>query len=140
MDTAKLIRKKISEGKSTKNDEEIDSGDSADDWQAQGDGIKNKDGAISQIDKDPFFAKEQEDENENADERRLKLTKKLIKELGEESKDKEKSDFFVNLQTNTTSDVNIITEEDDHLRKQLKYKILEQRDKLFYNLAKDYGS
>ena len=58
MDTAKLIRKKISEGKSTKNDEEIDSGDSADDCQAQGDGIKNKDGAISLIDKDPFFAKE----------------------------------------------------------------------------------
>lgn len=52
------------------------------------------------------------------------MTKKLIKELGEESKDKEKEDFFVNLQANTTADVNIITEEDDNLRKQLKYKIL----------------
>ena len=37
---------------------------------------------------------DEDDENENADERRLKLTKKLIKELGEESKDKE--DFFAN--------------------------------------------
>jgi len=33
-----------------------------------------------------------------------------------------------------------MSEEDDRLKKALKYKILEQKDKLFYNLAKDYGS
>lgn len=99
--------------RSQKVDEEIASVDSEDVSESQANHKENKNGAISQIDKDPFFAKDEDDENENADERRLKLTKKLIKELGEETKNKEKEDFFINLQANTTSDVNIITEEDD---------------------------
>ena len=51
------------------------------------------------------------------------MTKKLIKDLGEETKNND--DFFLNLQANTTTDVNIITEEDDKVKKALKYKILE---------------
>ena len=68
------------------------------------------------------------------------MTKKLIADLDTEQNQKEREDFFANLQANTTADVNIISEEDDKLRKALKYKILEQRDKLFYNIAKEYGS
>ena len=83
--------------RSQKEDEEIASVDSEDVSESHPNQNQNQNGAISQIDKDPFFAKDQDDENENADERRLKLTKKLIKELGEETKDKEKEDFFINL-------------------------------------------
>ena len=83
-------------------------------------------GAISadMIKGDGFFAQEN-DVNETTDEKRLRMTKALIKELGEETKDKE--DFFHQLQDNTTCDVNIISAEDDEVRKVLKYKILEQK-------------
>lgn len=75
---------------------------------------------------DPFFASGQElDEHETAEEKRLRMTKKLIKQLDEEQKDQEKDDFFMNLQANTTTEVNIISEEDDRLKRALKYKILE---------------
>jgi len=96
-------------------------------------------GAISadMIHGDAFFQAE-DDENESPDEKRLRMTKALIKELGEETKEKE--NFFHGLQANTTSDVNIISAEDDEVRKVLKYKILEQKEKLFYNIADDYGS
>jgi hypothetical protein len=43
---------------------------------------------------DAFFA-QGEDENETAEEKRLRMTKKLISELGEESK--KNDDFFFNL-------------------------------------------
>lgn len=33
-----------------------------------------------------------------------------------------------------------MTAEDDDIKKALKYKILEQRDKLFYSINKQYGS
>jgi len=66
------------------------------------------------------------------------MTKKLIKELGEETKNND--DFFYNLQANATTDFNIINDEDDKVKKALKYKILEQKDKLFYNIAKDYAT
>jgi len=47
---------------------------------------------------DPFFASGQEpEENETAEEKRLRMTKKLIKQLDEEQKDQEKEDFFMNL-------------------------------------------
>lgn len=115
-----------------KKDEEIHS-DASDDLEVQEKQFK---GAITEdlVTNDPFF------ENENADEKRLRMTKKLIKELGEEEKNEDKEDFFTSLQANTTADVNILSEEDDRLRKALKYKILEQRDKLFYNIAENYGS
>ena len=94
-------------------------------------------GAISadMIHGDAFFGG---DENESPDEKRLRMTKALIKELGEETKEKE--NFFHGLQANTTTDVNIISAEDDDVRKALKYKILEQKEKLFYNIADEYGS
>jgi len=46
---------------------------------------------------DPFFAGQELDENETAEEKRLRMTKKLIKQLDEEQKDTEKDDFFMNL-------------------------------------------
>lgn len=66
------------------------------------------------------------------------MTKKLIKDLGEETKNND--DFFYNLQAHAETEVNILTEEDDKVRQALKYKILEQKDKLFYNISKSYGS
>ena len=84
---------------------------------------------------DGFFAEGHE--NETVEEKRLRATKKLIKDLGEETKNND--EFFVNLHANTTTDVNIIDDEDDKVKKALKYKILEQKDKLFYNIAKDYA-
>jgi WD40 repeat protein len=32
-----------------------------------------------------------------------------------------------------------MTEDDDRVKKALKYKILEQKDKLFYTISKSYG-
>ena len=76
-------------------------------------------GAITDdIANDAFF------ENETAEEKRLKMTKALLKELGEEKKE-ERDDFFMNLQANTTTDVNIMTAEDNDVKRALKYKILE---------------
>ena len=46
-----------------------------------------REGALQPED-DPFFKKDEE-EVENEDERRLRMTKKLIKAIGEESKEKE---------------------------------------------------
>ena len=84
---------------------------------------------------DPFFAAEAI--NETGEEKRLRMTKKIIADLGEETKNND--EFFYNLQANTTADVNIITEDDDRVKKALKYKILEQKDKLFYTINKSYG-
>ena len=81
---------------------------------------------------DPFF----QPENETIEEKRLKDTKNLIQQLGQEQNLKEKEDFFLNLQ----AEVNILEDGDDKVKKALKYKVLEQRDKLFYNLNKDYGT
>jgi len=67
------------------------------------------------------------------------VTKKLIQELDEETKVENKEDFFANLHANTTADVNILTEEDDRLKKALKYKLLEKKDKLFYHVADQFG-
>jgi hypothetical protein len=55
---------------------------------------KKFNGAVTEdlVPNDPFF------ENENADEKRLRMTKKLIKNLGEEQKNQdEKEDFFTSL-------------------------------------------
>jgi hypothetical protein len=54
-----------------------------------------KDGAVTQdmVDGDDFFATK--DENETAEEKRLRMTKKIIADLGEETKNNE--DFFFNL-------------------------------------------
>jgi len=132
------MRAKIAASKSKK-DIEIDSGDDLSDDMGQRDFVK-KDGAVTRdmIAGDAFFGAGADDENETAEEKRLRMTKKLIAELGEETK--KNDDFFFNLQANTTTDVNIISEEDDQVKKALKYKILEQKDKLFYTIAKDYGS
>mmetsp|Transcript_19417 Transcript_19417/g.29828 ORF Transcript_19417/g.29828 Transcript_19417/m.29828 type:complete len:194 (+) Transcript_19417:109-690(+) len=97
---------------------------------------ENKESAVQPTD-DPFF---QGDEGENEDERRLRMTKKLIQTVGEESKEKEKQDFFLNLQTNTSAEVDILKEEDDGVRRALKYKLLEQKEKLFYKVADRYGA
>ena len=48
-------------------------------------------GAVTEDLNDPFF------ETENADEKRLRMTKKLIKNLGEETKEEDKEDFFTSL-------------------------------------------
>ena len=118
--------------KSSKNDDEIDS-DRADEaaWpDSDGDHKRGKvrqGGAITaDLVADPFFAGDQaEDVNETAEEKRLRMSKKLIAQLDEEQKDEDKEDFFMNLQANTTTEVNILSEEDDRRRRALKYKILE---------------
>jgi hypothetical protein len=60
VETANLMRQKIKDKardikKSQKEDEEIASGDSADEWVELADKKTNAEGAISSIDKDPFF-------------------------------------------------------------------------------------
>jgi len=90
------MRAKLASMKKQKKDIEIESGDSDEDFdQPQRDIIK-KDGAVTRdmISGDNFFVKG-EDENETAEEKRLRMTKKLISELGEESK--KNDDFFFNL-------------------------------------------
>ena len=138
VDTANRMKKKISEMKaSKKKDEDIESNE--DSYEDEVEKKPKANGAISadMIHGDAFFQGD-EDENESPDEKRLRMTKALIKELGEETKEKE--NFFHGLQANTSTDVNIISAEDDEVRKVLKYKILEQKEKLFYNIADDYGS
>jgi ribosomal RNA-processing protein 9 len=138
VDTANRMKKKISEMKaSKKKDEDIESNE--DSYEDEAEKKPKTAGAISadMIRGDAFFQGD-EDENESPDEKRLRMTKALIKELGEETKEKE--NFFHGLQANTSTDVNIISAEDDEVRKVLKYKILEQKEKLFYNIADEYGS
>ena len=42
--------------------------------------------------------------------------------------------------TKATPELDIYQDGDDLLRQKLKYKILEQKDKLFYSIAESYGS
>ena len=78
--------------KAAKEDEEIDSGSDGEDLFFEANEQKKQhNGAITaEIANDAFF------ENETAEEKRLKMTKALLKELGEEKKE-ERDDFFVNL-------------------------------------------
>jgi len=46
----------------------------------------------------------------------------------------------LNLQANTAADVEILHDEDDQVRRALKYKLLEQKDKLYYQIADQYGA
>ena len=134
-DVAKRMREKMTKMKVSKKADEIDSdradgeGEAwmdSDDEQKRQSKLRQGGAVTADLVDDPFFASGQElDENETAEEKRLRMTKKLIQQLGEEQKDQEKDDFFMNLQANTTTDVNIISEEDDRLKKALKYKILE---------------
>jgi len=88
------MRTKIAQSKG-KQDLDIVSDDGSIGEERVKDNLK-KDGAVTRdmIQGDPFFATG-EDENETAEEKRLKMTKKLIKDLGEESKNND--DFFFNL-------------------------------------------
>ena len=99
-----------------------------------------KDSAVTQdLVNDDFFQHAAGNQQKTADEKRLEMTKKLIEEVKQEQALEDKDDFFRKLQANTTSEVNIINEDDDLLHKKLKYKILEQKEKLFYNIADEYG-
>ena len=99
------MREKMAKMKASKKDHDIDSdGADGDDAYADSDeeqqrrGKLRKDGAITaDLVDDPFFAGQELDENETAEEKRLRMTKKLIKQLDEEQKDTEKDDFFMNL-------------------------------------------
>ena len=78
--------------KAARDDEEIESGSDGEDMFFEAnEQKKQQNGAISaDLANDAFF------ENETAEEKRLKMNKALLKELGEEKKD-ERDDFFVNL-------------------------------------------
>jgi peptide methionine sulfoxide reductase MsrA len=84
VDTAAKMRSKI---QNLKNDEEIHSASEDEEQEKQFKGAITEDIAVV----DPFF------DNENADEKRLRMTKKLIKTLGEEQKNEDKEDFFSGL-------------------------------------------
>ena len=132
VDVAIKMREKVARIKAARKDEDVDSDKADEEAWLDSDGEQRKSklrqgGAITaDMVADPFFAGGQEEEDhETAEEKRLRVTKKLIKQLDEEQKDDNKEDFFMNLQANTTTDVNIISEEDDKLKRALKYKILE---------------
>lgn len=86
LDTAKRMRDKI---KSTQQESEEES-----DLEFKAKSALRKDGAVTSdlVHQDPFF---NQDETETAEEKRLRITKKLIKELGEETKTND--DFFMGL-------------------------------------------
>ena len=96
LETAKRMKDKIGDIKKAKKSEPIDEDiESNEDSEGENLNIKKvkTNGAISadMIKGDNFFAQDNEI-NETIDEKKLRMTKALIKELGEETKDKE--DFF----------------------------------------------
>ena len=103
------MRDKLTSMKRSKRDEEIksdreDNEDAllnidSDDERRQKQGKLRSGGAVTaDLINDPFFAQaEGAEENETAEEKRLRHTKHLIKQLGEDQKDKDKVDFFANL-------------------------------------------
>ena len=68
---------------------------------------------------------------ETAEEKRLRMTKSII---GEYAVD-DKQNFFANLMAKTSTDMDIIRQDDDEVVKRMKLKMLEQKGKLFYKLA-----
>ena len=145
--TAKSMQDKTALKKRPKGfDEEIDS-DNVEDLDEQDletladEHKRNKMGKSMQ--EDPFFAGEVE-KNETLEERRLRMTKKLLEELQQPG---QKDDFFESLQSGgvkpgqkgVETEVDIFNEEeDDLLTRRLKYQILEKKGKLFYNIADSF--
>ncbi len=138
--TAKKMQEKAQQKRRPKDfDEEIDS-DMADNEEEEYQ--DNKKRLTKSIQDDPFFQNGEaqvEDVNETIEEKRLKMTKKLLEELQQDA-GKEKDDFFEALQVGgkkgAEAEVEIFNEdEDDLLTKRLKYQILEKKGKLFYNIA-----
>jgi len=85
---------------------------------------------------DPFLVglNEDEAEGETAEEKRLRLTKKIISEYATE----EKTDFFASLVSKSTVEQEIIAADDNQLTRRMKFQMLEQKGKLFYKLAADF--
>jgi ribosomal RNA-processing protein 9 len=63
------------------------------------------------------------------------MTKQVIKEFASGQND----DFFENLQAKAAPEEHIMEQGDDNLTKKLKLHLLEQKGKLFYSLAADFG-
>ena len=91
-------------------DEEINSVDSADE--------QNK-----PVGDDPFFLGVDDDQTkgETAEDKRLRLTKKIISEYAAE----EKTDFFTSLVSKSTTDQDILTADDNQLTRRMKLQMLE---------------
>ena len=123
--TALKMKEKLGQFKQKKkpvHDEEINSVDSADE--------QNK------LAEDPFFAAADDEKvnGETAEEKRLRLTKKIISEYAAE----EKTDFFTSLVSKSTAEQEILTAEDNQITRRMKLQMLEQKGKLFYKLAADF--
>ena len=113
-------------------DEEIDSDleDNDNDQERGPQAVKN----------DPFFRGAEEEDgdaemNETVEEKRLKMAKQLLNEIGAGGATGE---FFENLYSKADAEAEIMGNDDDMLARRLKYQILEKKGKLFYNIAEDY--
>ena len=114
------MKTKLKALKKPKIDEDIESIDSADE---KGGKEKFLVGMVSD--------EENKDGKETAEEIRLKMTKKIIKEYATD----DKTEFFNTLTAKTSMDKGIIQEDDDDLTKRMKLRAMEQKKKLFYKLA-----
>lgn len=83
---------------------------------------------------DPFLDVQDDGIKETVEEKRLRLTKKIIEEV-----DADKTDFFDTLQAKTQLEESIMERDDDALTRRMKMHLLEQKGKLFYKLAEDYA-
>ena len=113
-------------------DEEIDSDleDNDNDQERGPQAVKN----------DPFFRGADEEDadaevNETVEEKRLKMAKQLLNEIGAGGATGE---FFDNLYSKADVEAEIMGNDDDMLARRLKYQILEKKGKLFYNMADEY--
>ena len=105
--TAFKMKQKLGQFKAKKGqDEEINSVDSADE--------QNKDKG-----EDPFLVgmNNDEAEGETAEEKRLRLTKKIISEYAAE----EKNDFFTSLVAKSTAEQDVMAADDNQLTKRMKF-------------------
>lgn len=125
--TARKMKDKLEALKSQKKarpDEDIHSADS-------GDEAPHKENFLVGMTNDDD---EEFKDKETAEEKRLRMTKQIIKEYAAEDKD----DFFSTLQAKTTADNDIMQADDDMLTKRMKMQMLEQKGKLFYKLADQF--
>lgn len=106
--------------------------------------LKTRDEDIESIDsadekprKEDFLVGMEDDEmtgKETAEEKRLRLTKAIIKEYGQT----DKTDFFATLTAKTQQELGVLQQDDDALTQRLKMQALEQKNKLFYKLADSF--
>ena len=139
-EASKRIQEKLSQiKKGQKQDEESASGDSGDEGQTMArQNAKTK--KRNEILNDPFLQfdedgdAEMQEQQETAEEKRLRMANQIIKEYGRD----DKADFFEKLHAKTQMEEQIIEAGDDAITRRMKMYLLEKKGKLFYKIAHDF--